>query len=114
MRRHPLASRDHDQTFLPVPVPASSLKDDDSGLHKPWDFYYRKSAPERAHVQVGTLGKMWKELKGLGLVLAPRKKEWSKLCQSFARSDKRQAARQAAEREKADDSSSSSSSSSSS
>ena len=66
-------------------------------LSEAWKYYYRNDEPDKAHVALGTLQKLWKEMKFMGLILRPRKKEWEDLCAGFRRSDARQAARQKAE-----------------
>ena len=109
VRSHPLPHMPHEKSC----TQPEAVED----LTKPWEFYHRKTEPEKANVAIGTLQKLWKGMKKLGLVLAPRKKEWAQVCEGYMKSLGRQAKRQKAEREHVDaieaDSSSSSSSSSS-
>lgn len=81
LSRHPLAAEPRDKFIRP-----RFLQKDPEDVKKEWRKAYRKNEPEKSGIVLGTLSKVWKELKGLGLVLAPRRKPWKDKCADFERS----------------------------
>ena len=97
IRRHPLATRPHDKECLPVSIAVGTVEED--SISASWDFYYRKSQPERAHVRLGTLIRVWRDLEALNLDFAPRQRDLPAKLEGWARSTERIAARQKAEQD---------------